>query len=388
MNYKIKVSLKGCVFVSVSKEALRGYLLEEVLAYLIKGTGYNLLVDESQDMEELKNRRHGLVVKGRGAEHQADVLGQLKWIPAFTYPIRLFVEAKFRKTKTGIGPVRNAVGIIEDLNQNYTIKGTKKILVRRYNYNYVLFSVSGFSEDAVNMAIAHRISLVDLSASDFKPLIECIDKTADRIIKAVGFSEEIASAGDDSMNRGLGDYRRYSSTNFINLLRKYLRIELGTFPIELLQEENIVLFPDLSEIGQEIFNALFRVVKEEYKMLFVAMANGPFMLVIKAEDPQKFLSFARENPSQRINISWNRSDNDGRRWTIVPIDCGNDGFKLTFTLPEELSKFIFESDDPKETALEIKSEIFSDITIYNFNHSKDELYRLRYLNVGSNEQRR
>lgn len=70
----------------LSKETLRGYILEEVLAYLIRNTGYELLVDRTQDPYELENKGHGLVVKGRGTVHQADVLGQLRWIPAFTYP--------------------------------------------------------------------------------------------------------------------------------------------------------------------------------------------------------------------------------------------------------------------------------------------------------------
>lgn len=38
----------------ISKETLKGYLLEEALAYLIKGTGYNLLVEKNQDSTELK----------------------------------------------------------------------------------------------------------------------------------------------------------------------------------------------------------------------------------------------------------------------------------------------------------------------------------------------
>ena len=78
----------------ISEESLRGYILEEVLAYLIRTTGYELLVDPSQDPRELGRKGSGLVVKGRGAVHQVDVLGELKWIPAFTFPLRLIVEAK------------------------------------------------------------------------------------------------------------------------------------------------------------------------------------------------------------------------------------------------------------------------------------------------------
>lgn len=100
----------------INKDTLKGYILEEVLAYLIRTTGYKLLVDASQDPRDLENRGNGLVVKGRGAVHQVDVLGELQWIPAFTFPLRLFVEAKFRRGKTGIDAVRNAVGVLLDVN--------------------------------------------------------------------------------------------------------------------------------------------------------------------------------------------------------------------------------------------------------------------------------
>jgi len=37
----------------LSKDSLRGYILQEVLAFLIKQTGYKLLVDRSQDTRDL-----------------------------------------------------------------------------------------------------------------------------------------------------------------------------------------------------------------------------------------------------------------------------------------------------------------------------------------------
>lgn len=73
----------------MQRDAAHGYVLEEVLAWLIRNAGYRLLVDPIQDERELARRGAGLVVRGRGGVHQADVLGELAWIPAFTfsYPI-------------------------------------------------------------------------------------------------------------------------------------------------------------------------------------------------------------------------------------------------------------------------------------------------------------
>lgn len=76
---------------------LRGYLLEEALAWLLRNSGYRLLVDQSQDPDELVLNGNGLCVKGRGAEHQVDVLREFAFTPAFSLPIRLFLEAKFTR---------------------------------------------------------------------------------------------------------------------------------------------------------------------------------------------------------------------------------------------------------------------------------------------------
>jgi hypothetical protein len=59
----------------VSESALRGYVLEEILARLLSRSGYRLLVKASQDAAALRDGRHGLLVRGRGSDHQADALG-------------------------------------------------------------------------------------------------------------------------------------------------------------------------------------------------------------------------------------------------------------------------------------------------------------------------
>lgn len=52
-----------------TREQLQGYLLEEALAWVLRHSGYALLVHESQDPDELTHNGNGLCVKGRGAEH-------------------------------------------------------------------------------------------------------------------------------------------------------------------------------------------------------------------------------------------------------------------------------------------------------------------------------
>lgn len=96
----------------VTLEALRGYILEEMLARLLHTNGYRLLVSPEQDPDALSFNKQGLVARGRGADHQADVLGELTIPTPFSLPLRVFVEAKYRQAKPGIRDVRNAHGVI------------------------------------------------------------------------------------------------------------------------------------------------------------------------------------------------------------------------------------------------------------------------------------
>lgn len=350
---------------SISKEALRGYLLEEALAYLIKNTGYNLLVDERQDPQELKNKHHGIVVKGRGAEHQADVLGQLNWIPAFTYPIRLFVEAKFRNKKTGIDTVRNAVGVIHDINQNFYNK--RNVLIKRYSYNYAIFSTSGFTSDAEDMAFAHGISLIDLRNPDFNELLNIIDNAADIIVQIIFGNKDFLN------NQNSGVKKLTSDKNIISKMRKYIRMELHTIPEEYIENYN---YRHLESIFNIYLSEMLNTVRK-YGELFLGMANGPFLLVLKADDPERFLAYSREYPTHEVSISWSGEIENGRLWTIQPFNK-KEGYKLSFVLSDKLGDWIFNSTDPINYARDVKGDLLSNITIYRLDWRRDYLFRLIY----------
>jgi hypothetical protein len=51
----------------------------------------------------------------------------------------------------------------------------------RYRYSYAIFSTSGFTPEAQDYALAHQISLIDLSTPDFDALRNLVRTTADTI---------------------------------------------------------------------------------------------------------------------------------------------------------------------------------------------------------------
>lgn len=353
----------------VSYEALRGYMLEEVLAYLIRNTGYRLLVDESQDPIELGWERNGLVVKGRGALHQVDVLGELMWIPAFTYPLRLFVEAKFRGKRTDIATVRNAVGSMLDINQNnmpqaMRLNGGNPQMRPKYQYVAAIFSASGFSKPAMDMALAHGVSLIDLGMVAFRPLLDAISESAKTICGMSRILDDAKIIGPEIGSRSA----------LIHSLRTTMRIRFGTIPY---------LPNGGRQPNPHIQNAFFPALDDaiqaahEIEELLVGMGSGPYMIVMKAANLSAFLRYAQQNPSHEVHITWNRNEDNGETWYITPI-FGPGQYSLSFRLPRTLSDWIFSTDNVRRAAMDVKNTFFSNITIYRHVDGRDQLFRLRF----------
>jgi hypothetical protein len=175
----------------IKVEALAGYLLEEALAQLLRHNGYRLLSTADEDPFALREAGHGLLVRGRGADHQADALGELLMPSPFSLPVRLFVEGKNRGAKVSLAEVRNAHGTISDVNEHYSsqLAGAKSRPQRRYQYRYALFSAKGFKADAQGYALAQQISLIDLSGPAFQPLVATVNGAARSVSPPVGTIE-------------------------------------------------------------------------------------------------------------------------------------------------------------------------------------------------------
>jgi Restriction endonuclease len=354
---------------------LRGYLLEEVLAWLLRGSGYRLLVDESQDHAELKNGPSGLCVKGRGAEHQVDVLGEFAFTPAFSLPIRLFLEAKFRRDKCDLRVVRNAHGIIHDINENF-LRGPDDRLRKRYRYVYAVFSTSGFTDEAQDFALAQQISLVDLSGASFTWLRRSIG----------------AAAADLDTFQHRYQVRRFP----IRWMRGRLQELLGTAPEPPGDEEyreavgrqyretDARLF---SQAAMPVLDRLHDELSErQQNELLLGFPAAPFILPLATDDVGLFLRYAREHGDHPIRL---RRTGEGREaeWAVTPADqeppgslFGRPGgYRLTFNLPERLESWISEHEEHRTSRLRaIKEQFLSDIVVYRMDDDILQTFQLQY----------
>lgn len=74
---------------------IKGAIFEEAVLFLLEKVGYKTVRHpaDSVDTSDLRNGT-GLKVQGRGAWHQIDALAEQEQTPAFTFPLRLLLEAK------------------------------------------------------------------------------------------------------------------------------------------------------------------------------------------------------------------------------------------------------------------------------------------------------
>lgn len=303
----------------MKKSQVRGYLLEIVLSKLIEINGYDVI--KVADGNEIITKANGLNLRGRGGFHQFDTLGKFRITPPFVYPLRLFVEAKFySETKVGIDRVRMGVGILEDVNTNYSTveMNAEELAVEKYQYHYAIFSTSGFTEAAQRFAIAHKIHLIDLSGDEYRCIIDLIRQIVDELAYIYG-------GGTDCIPKDIFlDFKEF----FTNIV---------------LEEQN-----NINEYHLEI-NLLVEELKREInnRLIYLATINSPHIIPLFSN--YEFNEELKRNPHQNVAITWHV--NQPNQWNII---SGNN-IMIKFTLPNLLQKYMFsDMERIEENVIRIK----------------------------------
>ena len=319
----------------MKKSQAKGYLLEIVLAKLLKVNGYDLVTstdnEDNEDNEIVNLPRNGLNIKGRGAYHQFDSLGTFRITPPFTHPIRLFLEAKFyTSNKVGIDRVRMGIGILQDVNTNYsTVKMTnEKLKLPKYNYNYAIFSTSGFTGDAQRLALAHKIKLIDLSSGYYSWIRDFINQIVDRL-----FSRN----NDDISSRFFNDFKEDFS-RWINNLNYNQLDRWFDFDYQL-------------SVVNEFVNQMQNV-----RSIYIASTKSSQIIALIPDNDDEFRNSLLRNPHQEVTITWNENENDV--WIVRPTR-NYVQYRLTFQLPTVVRDYIFNNSvNQYESAYDEKRRSF------------------------------
>lgn len=147
----------------VERAKLKGYLLELVLMKLLKQNNY-IPVDITHERKKRvrENKKGFMEFKGRGCWHQIDLPFDYNRKVPFIYPIRLLGEAKFHKKAINKAYIREYIGVLKDIQENYFVADGAKLknLTHRRLEVGTIFSASGFQKEAEKLAYAHGIKTI------------------------------------------------------------------------------------------------------------------------------------------------------------------------------------------------------------------------------------
>lgn len=316
----------------MKKSQAKGYLLEIVLAKLLEVNGYDLVSSADNEIEDLG--RNGLNVKGRGGYHQFDSLGTFRITPPFVYPIRLFLEAKFYSSnKVGIDRVRMGIGILQDVNTNYSTvtMSDDELRLPKYNYNYAIFSTSGFTGDAQRLALAHKIRLIDLSSGYYSWITFFINQIVDRLFVYHSKNGDDISSSDFNKFK-VNFYRWVNNLSYDQLYRWF------DFDIQ-------------QSVVNEFVNQMQNV-----RSIYIASTKSSQIIALIPDNDAEFRNSLLINPHQKVTITWNENENDV--WIIEPTG-DYEQYRLTFQLPSIIREYIFNNSvNQYESAYDEKRRSF------------------------------
>ena len=168
---------------SLSRSQLRGYLFEIIVMELLFKNQFSEINVAAEPNDRVREVRPGFIeFKGRGCWHQIDCLCDYNKLIPFSYPLRLLGEVKFYKSNLSKEHIREYIGVIKDIQENYFVAdgaNPRDFYPRKMEIG-VYFSANGFQEEAEKLAYAHGIKTVsyenNLLINRLKFLVEDLEK--------------------------------------------------------------------------------------------------------------------------------------------------------------------------------------------------------------------
>lgn len=145
------------------RSQLMGYLFEIVVLELLRKNGFSEINVAAEPPERVRETREGFVeLKGRGCWHQIDCPCEYNRMIPFSFPLRLLGEVKFYRSPLDKKRIREFVGVIKDIQENYFVADGMRpedIYPRKMETG-VYFSANGFQAEAEKLAYAHGIKTI------------------------------------------------------------------------------------------------------------------------------------------------------------------------------------------------------------------------------------
>lgn len=165
------------------RSQLKGHLFEIIIMELLTRNDFTKINVATQPNDRVREIREGFIeFKGRGCWHQIDCPCDYCRLIPFAYPLRLLGEVKFYKSPLEKKHIREYIGVIKDIQENYLVAdgvNLQNFYPRKMEIG-VCFSASGFQAEAEKLAYAHGIKTISYENNylidRLKRLIEELEK--------------------------------------------------------------------------------------------------------------------------------------------------------------------------------------------------------------------
>lgn len=201
---------------SKERGRLKGYMWESVILRMLQENDFEEITTVD-NVRTKRDRGYFLEMRGRGTWHQIDCPCDYKRFIPFVNPLRLLGEVKFHTHPISKNYVREFIGTIRDIQENYFVSDDFSKASTRYTELGAFFSANGFQPEAERLAFAHNIKTIShKNVEPLEGLKNCIKELERNYISV----KKCISTGNQRdfirMFRGILSGSTYAVEEFIN----------------------------------------------------------------------------------------------------------------------------------------------------------------------------
>ncbi len=149
------------MFNEIRKERnrMKGYMWECVVLRLLQENDF-VEITTIDNVRTKRDRGYFLEMRGRGTWHQIDCPCDYTQFIPFVNPLRLLCEVKFYSDSVSKNLIREFIGVMKDIQENYFVSDDFTQPSARYTELGAYFSANGFEPEAERLAFAHNIKTI------------------------------------------------------------------------------------------------------------------------------------------------------------------------------------------------------------------------------------
>ncbi len=250
------------------RSQLKGYLFEIIILKLLRKNAFRVVDADFEPRERVRETRRGFIeFKGRGCWHQIDCPCDYTKLMPFTYPLRILGEVKFHKLPLEKKYIREYIGVIKDIQENYFASDSSDI--RAYPRKMeigVYFAANGFQAEAEKLAYAHGIKTISYKnnflVDKLKKQLEELERNYLSVMIMQDeeawsyFRDDMYTLLSERRSFHLSKYQQYTANGYMEMIERIMQSFMEIKTSFLATSKNGVFFHFVgnSEFPEELFH--------------------------------------------------------------------------------------------------------------------------------------